>query len=144
VVIVINVGIDCGVNTGFAMTQAGELVVVQSMTITQAMAEIRVLLAAGHDLTIYIEDARLRTWFGGADARQARSGAGIREGVGSVKRDCQIWEDWCIEQGVPYKLIHPAQNVTKLTAKAFNQITKWTAKTNEHGRDAAMLIVGRR
>ena len=31
-------------------------------------------------LQLIIEDARKRTWFGGADARQARSGAGIREG----------------------------------------------------------------
>lgn len=95
------IGIDTGVNTGFAVAfdqgNGGQLHDVESLTITQAMSKV-LELVEGHgkeNLMLFIEDARLRTWFGNADARQARSGAGVREGIGSVKRDAQIWEDWC-------------------------------------------------
>lgn len=38
----------------------------------------------------------------------------------------------------------PKNNRTKLTAEQFNRLTGWTARTNEHSRDAAMLIWGRK
>lgn len=135
------VGIDPGVKTGIATALNGDLQSVASMTITAAMEFV--LSIKDQNPTLYIEDARKRTWFGGADDRMARSGAGTREGVGSIKRDCSIWEQWCIEQRIAYHLIHPAANKTKLDAQTFGRITGWTAKTNEHGRDAAMLVFQR-
>ena len=33
--------------------------------------------------------------------------------------------------------------MTKLSAEQFRRITGWTEQTNEHGRDAAMLVFGR-
>ena len=143
------IGIDTGVHTGFAVAfdhgEGGVLQKVESLSITQAMQSV-LELEDEHDLKdimLYIEDARKRTWFGGADARQARSGAGIREGVGSVKRDAQIWEDWCTEQGLNFKMIHPAANATKKKAADFTRMTGWTGRANEHARDAAMLVFKR-
>lgn len=135
------IGIDPGVKTGIAVADDGKLQSVASATITAAMQ--MVLALKDQSPMVYIEDARKRTWFGNADARQARSGAGTREGVGSVKRDCGIWEQFCIEQGVAYQLVHPAANKTKLDTETFNRITGWRAKTNEHSRDAAMLVYQR-
>ena len=132
------IGIDPGVKTGIATALDGKLQSVTSATITTAMQ--MVLAVKDQNPMVYIEDARKRTWFGGADARQARSGAGVREGVGSVKRDCSIWEDWCVENGIAYLMVHPAANKTKLDANDFNRITGWRAKTNEHARDAGMLV----
>ncbi|TPR84858.1 hypothetical protein [Acinetobacter baumannii] len=143
------IGVDTGVHTGFAVAfdhgKGGELQDVSSLTITQSMSKV-LELANEHgkeNLKLFIEDARLRTWFGNADARQARSGAGVREGIGSVKRDAQIWEDWCKEQGLKYQMIHPAANKTKTDAKYFLKLTGWAKRTNEHARDAAMLVFGR-
>lgn len=143
------IGVDTGVHTGFAVAfdqgKGGQLHQVESLTITIAMSKV-LELAGEHgkeNLMLFIEDARLRTWFGNADARQAKSGAGTREGVGSVKRDAQIWEQWCLEQGLKYKMIHPAANKTKTDAKYFLKLTGWAKRTNEHARDAAMLIFGR-
>lgn len=65
------------------------------------------------------------------------------QGVGSVKRDAQIWEDWCTEQGLNFKMIHPAANATKKKAEDFTRMTGWTGRTNEHARDAAMLVFKR-
>ena len=72
-----------------------------------------------------------------------RSGAGIREGIGSVKRDAQIWEDWCKENKINYKMIHPKNNCTKYKSDIFQKITGWAGRTNEHARDAAMLVFKR-
>ncbi|HFF5472908.1 TPA: hypothetical protein ACGDUS_003903, partial [Acinetobacter baumannii] len=129
------IGVDTGVHTGFAVAidqgKGGELQDVGSLTITQAMSKVLELVDVHGkaNIMLYIEDARLRTWFGNADARQARSGAGVREGIGSVKRDAQIWEDWCKEQGLKYKMIHPAANKTKTDAKYFSKLTGWAKRT---------------
>lgn len=139
----IQIGIDCGVNTGFAVAENGALLRVESLTITKAMEAVKDLHSKYKDIVVRIEDARKRTWFGNADTRQARSGAGIREGVGSVKRDCSIWEQFCIEQGIKYDLVHPAANATKTQSDYFKKITGWSGRTNEHSRDAAMLVYGR-
>ena len=135
------IGIDTGVHTGFAVAfdhgEGGELQRVESLSITQAMQCV-LEYEDEHDLkdiTLYIEDARLRTWFTGGREKA--------QGVGSVKRDAQIWEDWCKEQGINYKMIHPASNATKKKAVDFTRMTGWIGRTNEHARDAAMLVFRR-
>lgn len=143
------IGIDTGVNTGFAVAfdqgEGGQLKEVESLTITRAMSKVleRAEANGKENLMLFIEDARLRTWFGRIDSEQKKYGAGVREGIGSVKRDAQIWEDWCKEQGLKYKMIHPAANKTKTDAKYFLKLTGWAKRTNEHARDAAMLVFGR-
>ena len=135
------IGIDTGVHTGFAVAfdhgEGGELQKVQSLSITQAMQCV-LEYEDEHDLKdimLYIEDARKRTWFTGGREKA--------QGVGSVKRDAQIWEDWCKEQGINFKLIHPAANATKKKVEDFTRMTGWAGRTNEHGRDAAMLVFKR-
>ena len=143
------IGIDTGVHTGFAVAidrgNGGELEQVESLSITQAMSQVNKCIQDWgiQNVSLYIEDARKRTWFGSMDARQAKSGAGVREGVGSVKRDAQIWEDWCKENQINFKMIHPKNNSTKYKADTFKKITGWTGRTNEHARDAAMLVFRR-
>lgn len=139
----IQIGIDCGVKTGFAVADKGVLTRVETLTITKAMEAVKELHGKYPDMVVKIEDARKRTWFGSMDARQAKSGAGVREGVGSVKRDCSIWEQFCVEQGIKYELVHPAANATKTKDAYFKKITGWTGRTNEHARDAAMLVFKR-
>lgn len=145
------IGIDTGVITGFAIAidaldgRASKLNEVTTLTITQAMKRVLecVEQRGKENVKLFIEDARQRTWFGEMDKRQAKSGAGVREGVGSVKRDATIWEDWCKEEGLIYTMVHPAANATKYKAPLFNKLTGWTEPTNEHGRDAAMLVANR-
>ena len=135
------IGIDTGVHTGFAVAfdhgEGGVLQKVESLSITQAMQSV-LEYEDEHDIKdimLYIEDARKRTWFTGGREKA--------QGVGSVKRDAQIWEDWCTEQGLNFKMIHPAANATKMKAPEFTRKTGWTGRTNEHARDAAMLVFKR-
>ena len=139
------IGLDPGVNTGYAVwdRKQGRFLRVESMPIHEAMDAVRATHAAGLLHSVDFEDARLRTWFGKADAREARSGAGIREGVGSVKRDCGIWAEFLTALGVTFRPRKPTAGSTKWTAEQFAKVAKWPHRTNVHGRDAALLILGR-
>ena len=135
------IGIDTGVNTGFAVAadrgNGGELEQVESLSITQAMEKVKEIIEKWgiSNVCLYIEDARKRTWFTGGREKS--------QGVGSVKRDAQIWEDWCTEQDIKFVLVHPAANATKKKATDFKRMTGWIGRTNEHARDAAMLVFKR-
>ena len=40
-------------------------------------------------------------------------------------------------------MVDPTNNRTKLNAEQFKRITKYQGQTNEHNRDAAMLVYGK-
>lgn len=133
------IGIDTGVNTGVAVWQDGELLAVESMTITQAMRLIQDFDNKRGIVKLYIEDARKWIGFHGkTKATQARI-----QGAGSVKRDAKIWEDWCKENGYEVVFVKPMGKGLKKSADEFKRITGWQGRTNEHARDAAMIVYGR-
>ena len=136
------IGIDPGVNTGTAIwdTWTKELQV-DSMTILQAMRWVELAYCKhGTRLFVIFEDARKRKWFGHMDREQKAYGAGVREGVGSVKRDCAIWEEFLKGLGVPFEMRYPS--ATKMKAEPFDRLTGLTGRTNEHARDAGMIVFG--
>lgn len=133
------IGLDPGATTGYAewCCSAQRLVTVESMLIHQAMARVRERLASGLLSAVVWEDARLRTWFG-AKGREALQGAG------SIKRDCSIWEAYLAELGCTEQRLKPQAGGTKWPADRFTRLTGWAGRTNEHARDAAMLVYGRK
>lgn len=108
------------------------------MSITQAMEKVRMMadILGRENIRLYIEDARKRKWYG-------RTGRERLKGAGSICRDSTIWDDFCRELGVDYKMIPPWRNTTKLGAAQFKAITGWQRRTSNHARDAAMLVFGR-
>ena len=135
------IGIDTGVHTGFAVydTDLKALIYVKEYPIHRAMDLVKRLFDDGSDIKVRFEDARKRTWFGYHTAKEDRARL---QGAGSVKRDCQIWEDYLTDLRIPFEMVAPKDNATKLTAEQFRRITGYEGKTNEHGRDAAMLVYG--
>ena len=133
------VGIDPGVTTGFAIWDAADqkFISVSSNDIVQAMLRVERIHRNGSLHSVTFEDARLRTWFG-SKGREALQGAG------SIKRDCQIWANWLGYIGCAYKSVSPKEKGPKVSAESFKAMTGWQGQTNEHGRDAAMLVVHRR
>lgn len=131
------IGIDTGVNTGFAVWDKDrrELVELSTLKIHRAMERVKEL-SDSHDIKVYFEDARQRQWFG-------RSGVEKLQGAGSVKRDCSIWEDYLTDLGVEFYAIAPKNNSTKMNASFFSKITGYQGRTSEHSRDAAMLVFNR-
>lgn len=139
----IQVGIDTGVITGVAvwLRRTRKLEQVTSMKIHQAM-ELVLDLHVNYpgQVKVRIEDARLRKWI--PREKDERAESGRREGAGSIKRDAIVWEDFCKDKGIDFEMVAPKNNKTKWKADHFNRVTGWTGETNEHGRDAAMLVYG--
>lgn len=73
----------------------------------------------------------------GAATKQARN-------VGKVDAHCDLWIDWIETMEYPLQTVAPSSRKKgidlKLSSDKFNKITKYENKTNEHGRDAAMLV----
>lgn len=126
------VGIDPGKHTGLAAWDVTlqQLLEVKSLLIHQAMRQV---LSVRPALVIF-EDARQRGWLGPDKGRAQLQGAG------SIKRDSTIWEDFLIDERLPYIAHRPSVGATKWKTEQFARMTKWCKPTNEHARDAAMLI----
>jgi hypothetical protein len=142
---VILIGIDPGVHTGFASWDAteGKFRDVLSLSIHRAMERVKdQAVFTAQSMLVIFEDARMRTWFGSADERQRKYGAAIREGVGSVKRDCSIWEEFLQDFDIPYQANKPITHGTKWTPEYFKRTTGWQGRTSEHARDAGVLVFG--
>ncbi|MBO1529631.1 hypothetical protein J3492_00185 [Psychrobacter sp. F1192] len=135
---VILIGIDTGVKTGFAHSIDGVLQEVSTQTILSAQDKVLAIRdeAAQSDvkLIVCIEDVRKRGWVDRSIGRERM------QGVGSVKRDCGIWQEFCERHGLRHILVAPANIDTKRKAKDFEVITGWAGRTSEHARDAGMMI----
>lgn len=137
----IKIGIDAGVNTGFAKMYGNDLVEVKTYSIIEALQAvewtIKYASENGINLKVFIEDARKRKWI----APQA--GKERLQGVGSVKRDSKIWQEFCVHYGIDFELVAPKNNKTKTSRDFLKKTTGWTGRTSEHARDAVMLVWGR-
>jgi hypothetical protein len=133
----IYIGIDTGKTTGFAVWDDKHtmLLAVETYAIHGAMEEVLRYRSLTGSIFVRFEDARKRNWFGKAGREQL-------QGAGSIKRDCTIWEDFLTDKNIPFEAVAPSRNITKLSAEQFKRITGWRNKTNEHSRDAAMLVFG--
>ncbi|MBX2906190.1 MAG: hypothetical protein KF744_09140 [Taibaiella sp.] len=132
------IGVDSGVKTGLAIWNStkGKFDWITTTTITRAMEICKQYKIAGHRVTVRVEDARQRKWFGeGKDTATRR-----QQGAGSVKRDASVWESHLQENGIPYEMVHPVKGATKLSKEQFLRTTGYTGITSVHGRDAAMLV----
>jgi hypothetical protein len=133
------VGIDPGVNTGFAIwdTQKREIVSIETVTIHKAFDRVQAsIVCFGKDnIHVRFEDARLRTWFSNAGREQL-------QGAGSIKRDSTIWEDYLSDLKISFEKVAPKANKTKMDADSFTRLTKYKGRTSEHARDACMLVFG--
>ena len=140
------ISIDPGSHTGLAVWDGAtrRFTEITALPIHAAMEKVKNLAAfysfKNYGVTVVFEDARLRKWYGKNTAAKDRARL---QGAGSVKRDSAIWEDALKDWGIDYRKVAPKNNLTKLSDEAFRRLTGWTQRTNEHGRDAAMLVFGR-
>ena len=138
------IGIDPGVNTGICVWSVSdkEIRILHSCKIHEAIITVKSWTDAWPGkIFVRFEDARQRKWI--PRQKNERAEKGLWAGAGSVKRDCTIWEDYLTSIGVPFEMVAPKNNRTKVTAEYFNKLTGWTGKTNEHARDAGMLVIGK-
>ena len=131
------IGIDTGVNTGFASwsISAQQFSEIKTYMIHQATRRIEALINEGYNIHVRVEDARKAVYGRSNDKYKA-------QGAGSVKRDAKIWEDFLIDLGVSFEMVRPQKGKTKLTSQQFSKLTKYTGRTSQHGRDAGMIVFG--
>lgn len=138
------IGIDPGVNTGLCVwsSEDKQIRTLHSVKIHEAMQHVKFMVASWPGkVFVRFEDARQRKWI--PRQKNERAEKGLWAGAGSIKRDCTIWEDYLTSIGVPFEMVAPKNNKTKVKADYFNKLTGWTGKTNEHARDAACLVIGK-
>ena len=130
------IGIDPGTDTGLAVYDPNDekLVAVKSGPLI-AMCWEMLSWHNDHAIFVRVEDARKRKWYG----KQSNAKA---QGAGSIKRDCKIWEEILEYYDINYEMVHPVKGATKLDAETFQSATGWEGQTNEHKRDAGMLVYG--
>ena len=128
------IGIDPGVTTGYAVwcTTEKKLIIVSSSIRCEIEDRIK-SISEKSKILVRFEDARMRTWFG-------QSGREKLQGAGSIKRDSQLWEEWLTYYNIPFQKVAPKNNKTKISSSLFKSLTKFNNPTNEHSRDAAMLV----
>lgn len=137
------IGIDPGVHTGVAVYDDKAKNFVDLLTMQLHDAFELVLQYKSLIKEVRVEDARKRTGgFAAMDVRQEKSGAAVREGVGSIKRDCTAWEDFLIAKGIPHVMLKPGRAKTKVTSHYFKMLTGWAKKVSIHARDAGMMVWG--
>ena len=136
----IYIGIDTGVHTGIAVwdSEKGKFVYLDTLKIHEALQIVSSYAYKDIPLCVRFEDARQRKWI--PFAKNMTGELGRAQGAGYVKAHCQIWEDFLRDKDIPFEMIAPRRNVTKLSAEQFERITGYKGRTSEHARDAAMLV----
>lgn len=138
------VGIDPGVKTGLAVwdTEAQHFAEIVTASIVGAMKIIRDYAADGQrEIHIVAEDARQRKWL--PRERNLSEYRGRLMGAGSVKRDCEIWQEFADFYCIPIQFLPPRKGLTKWDADTFKRMTGWNGRTSNHARDAALLVFGK-
>ncbi len=137
------VGIDPGMNTGLAVwdTSHRQFLDIRCSGIVDAMRYLLALQGENKIGLIVFEDARKRKWI--PREKNLSEFRGRAMGAGSVKRDCSIWEEFCTALAIPFVCPPPRPGMTKWTDENFRRITGYDRRTNQHGRDAALLVFGR-
>ena len=133
------IGLDPGTNTGLAIwdAEAGQFIEICTLSIVAAMSKVRDGYAAVRPVTIVAEDARKRQWL--PREKNLSEYRGKLMGAGSIKRDCEIWEEFAALYGIPIQFVPPRKGLTKWDAETFNKMTGWTGRTSNHARDAALV-----
>lgn len=155
-------GFDCGDKTGFGVwdRKKKELTQVFSGSFWEVFYKLEDLMAQlerdGLTVRARIEDTRkdnvvyravryfnkiVRT-----KSKEAAIGGVSKMGrnVGKNDRDCALWEDYFKRKGIRVDKVAPSsrhRNIDlKISAETFKSRTGWEGRTNEHSRDAAMLV----
>ena len=152
----IYIGIDPGESTGLAIwdSRQGKITIMTTTTFWGAINTIKLNSDSPTHIHVVIEDCTQNApVFGientyrstkGLHANKLRAVARQGINVGTVMEKTKLMIKWLEDNNILHSKVRPTKkSATKLKADTFNNITKWNKRTNEHQRDAAMLVFGR-
>lgn len=114
-----------------------QLKIVTILKIHTAIFEVLKYHEEGKKVFVFFEDAVLA----GVTYHPNNIDVAKLQGVGSVKRDSKIWEEFLVDYHIPYKKVRPIKSNIKWSAKYFKKITGFNGVTNSHSRDAGVLAL---
>jgi len=134
------IGLDGGVNTGFALydRQTRQLTDVRTMTFWSAYDYITSMRTDNVEIIIEAPQLIRPTFSHGENERRKREK--IASNVGSVKRESALLAEGLRLRG--FTVTETKPDSAKWSNEYFQRITKWTGRTSQHGRDAARLVFG--
>jgi hypothetical protein len=132
------IGIDPGIHNGFAQYDPAT----KTLTSVASKQTWEVIMALDllkdiADIHVYIENPKTWRPFGGKDQSHRLKGAG------SVTARFQAIEEYMTANKIAFTKTKIQGGIKKLDKQRFEAITGYKGKTNEHGRDAAMIVFGR-
>lgn len=133
----LSIGIDPGKTTGLAIAENGVLQSLESTDFWGAFYTVKHFIEIckynadfEKDVLVVIEVPTTKAnWHG----------AGASHNVGRVCRESELLAEGIKRLGATVITQHPQG---KLNQKQFARITGWTKRTNQHCRDAAMMVYG--
>ena len=138
------IGIDAGKDTGmcFYNTDRKEVCDLKTTDFFGCIHELKML--KNLSVKVYIEDPNLnKPVFITETMKKKAVQVALRkaQNVGMNKREASLLIQWMKENGIDYETIRPTQK--KLNDEQFRRITGYNKRSNQHVRDAAMLVYWR-
>jgi hypothetical protein len=127
-------GIDPGSNTGCAHFDDGQL----HKLATIAPVDVPTMLANVRPHLVVFEDSRLQSHMWMKSKNYATS-VKMARNLGQVDAWCSLIVAVCDQLGITAYGMSPKAKGAKVSAEAFESITRWTKKSNQHERDSAMV-----
>lgn len=127
-------GIDPGINTGFAIFDGGKLVNLRTGSPWDMAGMIRTL----SPVRVVFEDSRLQSNVWSAVGTKAAA-CKIARNVGQIDAWCAYIVAVCDGLGIAAHGISPKGKGKKVGAEEFARITGWAESSNQHERDSAMV-----
>lgn len=132
------IGIDPGIVSGIAVWDSHK----QTFLSVESMMLYKIFnkLSESTDIIVFIENPNTWVPFRNVSPtiQQMR-----RAGAGAVKQTYKHIIEFLEGNHIQYRASRIQKGMKKLSAARFFEITKFEGTTNEHGRDAAMLVFKR-
>lgn len=131
------IGIDPGINTGFAVLWKKEnrLIECRSTDFWGALQSAEEW-GKNFEIKVIVEKPGTKAvWHQGAQSQAAKNRTAVN--VGSVIREAELIIERMKILGIECHVVPPKG---KVTSAHFRRVTGWNFQTNQHARDAAMLL----
>jgi hypothetical protein len=129
-------GIDPGAHTGIAVFKDGALTELDTIEPQWIEHRIRTVLPS----RVIFEDSRLQSYAWNARSKASMGVAlAAARSLGQVDAWCSLITAICGTLCIHAHGISPKQKGSKQDAQSFNSITRWSGRSNQHERDAAMV-----
>lgn len=133
-------GLDPGSCTGVALYVEGKLVSHDSIKPVDIQDALRAYAAKAGRMQVVFEDSRLQSAiFSDKKAKNEATKKNVARKVGRIDAWCELISDTCFLLDVQCLGISPKDKGGKVAASAYEHITGWAGRTNEHERDASMV-----